>query len=191
MIAFGCATTDDDEFRRGASQTIERFAERDSLLLRRHGRDSAARAFNEMLEDAARYDDLEALVLLAQDVWIEDGDFLTRVRGLLASGEDVAAIGAGATYGIGEAEAIEGGLATLSPWAVGQLRFDEAVTGPIECCLPDLCHQARARDRRVLVDDTRVARRSRGPALGEHGRAVEGAAAVSRKWADDLVPRRA
>lgn len=190
MIAFGCVTTDDDEFRLGAAQTIGNFVERNSLLLRRHGFDSAARPFNEMAAKAAEYEDLEALVLLAQDALIEDPDFLLKVRELFGTSEEIAMIGVGATVGAREAESLEGGLAVLSPWAARELRCDEQIVGPIEPCIADLSREARARGRRVLAGGIWVERCSRGPLRGEHERAVAGAAALRRKWGDDLLPRR-
>jgi Glycosyltransferase like family len=93
VIAFGSATTNEGEYRAYAGPTVERLAEGDSLLMRRHGYDSIHEPYNEMLAEAAVYDDLEAVVLLHQDVSIEDDDFLPRVRALLAAGDGIAVIG--------------------------------------------------------------------------------------------------
>lgn len=94
MIAFGCATTDERQFRAHAAPSIERVAESESLLMRRHGHDSIQEPYNEMLALAAAYENLEALVLLHQDVSIEDPGFMAKVRGLLATSPEVAIIGA-------------------------------------------------------------------------------------------------
>jgi len=94
MIAFGCATTDDKQFRAYAAPSIERIAEADSLLMRRHGCDSIHEPYNEMLDEAAQRQDLEAIVLLHQDLSIDDDDFMTKVRGVLAASPDIAIIGA-------------------------------------------------------------------------------------------------
>lgn len=93
MIAFGCATTSEREFRAHAGPAIERVAEADSVLMRKHGYDSIHEPYNEMLEQVAGREDLEAVVLLHQDLSIEDDDFMAKVRGVLAASPDIAIIG--------------------------------------------------------------------------------------------------
>lgn len=93
MIAFGCATTSEREYRAYAARTTERLAESDSLLMRRHGCDSIHAPYNEMLEQAAGRDDLEAIVLLHQDLSIVDDGFMAKIRAILAMAPDVAVIG--------------------------------------------------------------------------------------------------
>lgn len=93
MIAFGCATTNDQEFKAHAAPAIERVAEPDSLIMRRHGCDSIHDPYNEMLVEAGAREDLEALALLHQDVSIEDEHFVLKVRGLLAASPEIAVIG--------------------------------------------------------------------------------------------------
>ncbi len=183
MIAFACATTGEREFREGAAAAIHRVAEADSLLLRRHGHESAASPCNEMLDRAAAEEDLEALVLLAQDVSIEDDDFPRRLRALLAIGPEVAVVGPGDGRGPREVEALGGGLAALSPWAVRELRFDEALGGPLDCGMVDICRQARALGRRVVAGHIHVHRVSRGLEPAERVRSVRAGAALWRKWA--------
>jgi Glycosyltransferase like family len=100
MIAFGCATTDEREFRAYAAPAIERVAETDSLLMRRHGYPSIHEPYNEMLDQAARRDDLEAVVLLHQDLSIDDDRFLDKVRGVLAASPDIAIVGAVGASGV-------------------------------------------------------------------------------------------
>jgi hypothetical protein len=94
MIAFGCATTDEREYRAHAAPSIERVAERDSVLMRRHGYGSIHEPYNEMLDEVARQEDLEAVVLLHQDVSIDDESFMAKVRGILAASPEVAIVGA-------------------------------------------------------------------------------------------------
>lgn len=100
MIAFGCATTDEREYRAYAAPSIERVAEPDSLLMRRHGYDSIHEPYNEMLDEAARRDDLEAIVLLHQDLSIEDEGFMAKVRGILAASPEIAIVGAVGARGV-------------------------------------------------------------------------------------------
>jgi hypothetical protein len=100
MIAFGCATTDEEEYRRRAAPSIARLAEPSSLLMRRHGFDSIHAPYNEMLAEAAGRNDLEALVLIHQDLSIDEDGFLAKVRGLLATRPEVAVIGAAGARGV-------------------------------------------------------------------------------------------
>jgi hypothetical protein len=93
MIAFGCATTSETEYRAYAAPSIERVAEKDSLLMRRHGYDSIHEPYNEMLDQAAQRDDLEAIALLHQDLTIDDDDFVARIRGIMAASSEIAIIG--------------------------------------------------------------------------------------------------
>lgn len=67
--------------------------------MRRHGYDSIHEPYNEMLVEATECDELEAVVLLHQDLSIDDEGFLAKVRGILAASPDVAVIGtAGARH---------------------------------------------------------------------------------------------
>lgn len=93
MIAFGCATTSEEEYLAYAAPSVQRVAEPGALLMRRHGHDSIHEPYNEMLAEAATHDDLEAVVLLHQDVSIDDPDFLAKVRTILAASSEVAVIG--------------------------------------------------------------------------------------------------
>jgi hypothetical protein len=93
VLAFGCATTSDEQYLAHAVPTIERLSEESSLLMRRHGQRTIHEPYNEMLDEAATRDDLEAVVLLHQDVSIDDPHFAARVRALLAADERIAVIG--------------------------------------------------------------------------------------------------
>jgi GT2 family glycosyltransferase len=214
VIAFGCATTNGEEYRAYAGPTIERLAERDSLVMRCHGFDSIQEPYNRMLAEAAAEEDLEAVVLLHQDVAVDDDLFLARIRALLAASEEIAVIGSAGALGVGarlawwegscrggtespvmvpdgntetyshgnfEVEAVDGMLLALSAWAARELRFDRGL-GPLDGYDIDICLQARARGRRVVVGDFRVAHYARRDFL-DHRRWVDAAVALQRKWA--------
>lgn len=100
MIAFGCATTNEEEYLAYADPSVRRVAEPDSLAMRRHGYDSIHEPYNEMLAEASASDDLEAVVLLHQDLTIEDEFFLAKVRTILAASEEVAVIGVAGARGV-------------------------------------------------------------------------------------------
>lgn len=93
MIAFGCATTNEEEYLAYAAPSVERAAEPDSLTMRRHGHGSIHEPYNEMLDEASGHEELEAVVLLHQDLTIEDESFLAKIRAVLAASEEVAVIG--------------------------------------------------------------------------------------------------
>lgn len=222
MLAFGCATTNEAEYLAYAAPTTERLSETSSLIMRRHGYDSIHEPYNDMLAAAGERDDLEALVLLHQDLSIGDPHFTERVRAVLAADERVAVVGAvgarnvtglawwegdsltgrvesprlapGGTVidhsrGIREVDAIDGILIVLSAWAVRELRFDRAL-GPFDGYDVDICFQARAKGRRVVVGDFReVAHHVRADAFFDRARWTRGATALSRKWEPSLVRR--
>lgn len=80
MIAFATAVTDRAMYEEVALRGIQRVAESDSLILTRDGCDSIQRPYNEMMQIAARRPDLEALVLLHQDLELLDDSLPGRLR---------------------------------------------------------------------------------------------------------------
>ena len=80
MIAFGTAITDRMTYEAVALAGIERSAEPDSPILTREGADSIQRPYNEMMDELAGCPDLEALVLVHQDLELEDEDLPHRLR---------------------------------------------------------------------------------------------------------------
>ncbi|HLY49135.1 MAG TPA: glycosyltransferase [Solirubrobacteraceae bacterium] len=84
MIAFGCSITDDVLYARCAEPGIRRAAEPDSEIIANSAAGSIFRSYNLIMEQAARHEDLEALVLVHQDAEIADPDFARKVRDALA-----------------------------------------------------------------------------------------------------------
>jgi GT2 family glycosyltransferase len=93
MVAFGVAVSDPATLEAVALPGIERASEPDSVVITRVGHDSIQRPYNEMLEEAARLPDLEALVLLHQDLELTDASLIPRIRQLLREPE-VGVVGA-------------------------------------------------------------------------------------------------
>lgn len=140
-----------------------------------------------MLDEVRDLPDVEALVLLHQDVEILDGAFAAKLReslrdplvavvgafgwrrvaGLAHWRDSVGAVGVPRMLGAdgqldsitarGTVEAVDGLLMTLSPWAIRTLRFDELFAPWFHGYDLDLCFQARERGRRVAVTDFQVA----------------------------------
>jgi len=92
MIAFGCAVTDELVYERYAGPGIERVREADSAVYANRSEGSVFRAYNVLLDLAAGHEDLEALILLHQDVEIADERFCQKLRKALAD-PDVGVVG--------------------------------------------------------------------------------------------------
>lgn len=190
MIAFGCATTDEREFRAGAAQAIEAVAESSSLLMRRAADGAFAVPYDEMLAEAASHDDLEAVVLLGQCVSGLDSELPAWVRGLLAASDDVAVVGAGTVGGAQEVESVGGTVLVLSAWAASELSCDAAVCGALDPLAMDLGLQARARGRRVVASGalSAVCRERWARPAAERRAWIRSMAAVRAKWGTSAIP---
>ena len=99
MIAFGTAVASETTYRARALPGIRRVAEPDSLLLAPRGQDSLQAAYNRILDEAGPYRELEALVLLHEDVEIVDREFMARLRRRIAE-VDVAVVGVVGALGV-------------------------------------------------------------------------------------------
>jgi hypothetical protein len=84
MIAFGVAVTRSEDYERWAGPGIERAREADSAVFANSSPGSIFRAYNLLLDQAAAHEDLEALVLLHQDVEIVEDGFCAKVRAAFA-----------------------------------------------------------------------------------------------------------
>jgi GT2 family glycosyltransferase len=206
MIAFAACIGTRETFDRYARPGLARCGEPDSPLAE-IDTDSIFAGYNEALDAFSACEDLEALVLLHEDVAIEDQAFCAKVRAGLTD-PSVAVIGAiGATgirslcwwegqirgrvwetrglidYGAGcfDVEAVDGLLMVLSPWAVRNLRFDAERFHGFHGYDVDFCLQARAAGRRVITDDFIVFHHTRG-GLGNGIDFWSADAQLRRKW---------
>jgi hypothetical protein len=92
MIAFGCSMTDPELYALRAKPGIERAREPDSELYAIQAAGPIFRSYNLIMEKAAALPDLEALVLVHQDVEITDAHFCSKLREALAD-KDVGVVG--------------------------------------------------------------------------------------------------
>lgn len=99
MIAFGCAITKPEVYRRCAEPGIRRAGERDSQVLAMASVGSIFESYNALLDAASAQEDLEALVLVHQDSEIVGHDFCPKVRTAL-SDPDVALVGCVGAIGV-------------------------------------------------------------------------------------------
>jgi GT2 family glycosyltransferase len=94
MIAFGSAVTSQEKYERFALPGCRLAAEPDSVLIAMPNEGSTlSQGYNRILDQLAERDDLEAVVLLHQDLEIANPDFVEVVRDCLTDPE-VAIIGA-------------------------------------------------------------------------------------------------
>jgi hypothetical protein len=103
MIAFGCPITDHALYEAYAERGIGLVAERDSEILALGsaglGDASIFRNYNLLIEEAAKLENLEALVLVHQDAEIVDPTFCEKVRGALRN-PDVGILGCAGAVGV-------------------------------------------------------------------------------------------
>lgn len=189
MIAFAVCIGSEEKFRRYAAPGVRAAAEPDSLVAEVTTDTSIFAAYNEVLEALAGEDELEALVLLHEDTEIVDSDFCGKVRARFAD-PDVAVVGVVGARGVrnlawweGEGfgrvletrgivdfggggphdvDSVDGLMLVLSPWAVRSLRFDEERFTGFHGYDADICFQARAAGKRVVVDEIAVVHHTKG-----------------------------
>src|SRR5919199_760693 len=188
MIAFAACVGSEEKFRGYAQPGLRRACEPDSLIAEVTTDGSIFSAYNEVLDAFSDRDDLEALVLLHEDVEIVDSDFCGKVRRRLAE-PDVAVVGViGARAvaslawwegdgrgrcletrglvdfggGVHDVDSVDGLLMALSPWAVRNLRFDDDRFTGFHGYDADFCFQARAAGKRVVVDELAVMHHTKG-----------------------------
>lgn len=207
MIAFAICVGSEEKLRRCALPGLRRAAEPDSVVVEVTTEDSIFHAYNEVLDALAPREDLEALVLMHDDVEILEPGFCAKVRERLAdpSVAVVGAIGAREVRGLEwwtgpcfgrvletrcaidfgggthEVEMVDGLMLVLAPWAVRTLRFDETTFSGFHGYDADLCFQARAAGRRVLVDELAVFHHTKG-GLGDEVGFRRAEDAWRRKW---------
>jgi hypothetical protein len=188
MIAFAACIGSEEKFRTLAQPGLRMACEPDSLVAEVTTDSSIFEAYNEVLDAFSERDDLEALVLLHEDVEIVDSDFCGKLRRRLAE-PDVAVLGVvGARavtslawwegegrgrcletrglvdFGGGshDVDAVDGLLLVLSPWAVRNLRFDADGFSGFHGYDADICFQARAAGKRVVVEEIAVVHHTKG-----------------------------
>jgi hypothetical protein len=206
MIAFAACIGSRETFERYARPGLARHGEPDSPLAE-IDTDSIFAGYNEALDAFSVHEDLEALVLLHEDVAIEDPAFCAKVRARLTD-QSVAVIGAIGASGIrslcwweGEirgrvwetrglidhgggcfdVDAVDGLLMVLSRWAVRNLRFDSTRFHGFHGYDVDFCLQARAAGRRVVTDTFQVFHHTRG-GIGNEVDFWAADATLRRKW---------
>jgi len=214
MIVFGTAVSDRATYERVALPGIRLAAEADSVVLVEEGHDSIQRPYNLMMERAGGYDDLEALVLLHQDLELTDDSLPRRVRALLADvragvvgsfgARDLtlhrwtettdlhgtaALPGAERRFSSGprEVDVVDGSLLAIAPWAVRAVRFDEALAESFHGYDIDLCQRIRAIGGRVICDDIPYVHHM--AKRDDHDAVRRAGVDLAKMWDPELRPR--
>ncbi len=86
----------------------------------------------------------------------------------------------------GEVDSIDGFMFAMSPWAVRELRFDEAL-GPFHGYDLDICLQARAAGRKVVTADLRVIHHHSLEFLRDAEGWIQAHIKIAEKWDGQLA----
>ena len=126
MIAFGSAVTDPEIYKQYAERGIELVREPDTQVVANVASGSLFRNYNLLLDLAAEYEDLEALVLVHQDAEIVDPDFCAKLRAALSDPE-VGVVGCVGAIGVRSIAWWEGSVT----WASFTHRYGELGGGEL------------------------------------------------------------
>lgn len=206
MIAFAACIGTREVYERWARPSIAVCGEPDSTIAE-IDTDSICSGYNEALDAFAPCEELEALVLLHEDVALHDRALCEKLRRRFAD-PTIAVVGPIGAHGVrslcwweGEmrgrvnetrglidhgagmhdVDAVDGLFMALSPWAVRSLRFDEAHFTGFHGYDVDLCLQAKETGGRVVVDDLAMTHHTRG-GLGDAEAFWRADCELRRKW---------
>jgi hypothetical protein len=126
MIAFASAVTKLDTYEACAARGLAVASEPDTLVLTRAASGSIYKSYNAILDEAAKVDGLEALVLIHQDAEITDSDFCLKLRGAL-SDPNVGVVGCVGSIGVRSIAWWEGSVT----WASFVHRYTELGGGDV------------------------------------------------------------
>ncbi len=218
MIGFAACVADSEKLARCAAPGLRRAMEPDSAFAELTAAGgSIHEAYDEALEHFSAVEDLEALVLLHEDLELLDTDFCQRVRSVLADPAVAVAGPIGARgvrslawwegriagvaseprgvidgplsrSGVTEVEALDGMLLVLSPWAVRHLRFSGMATaGGFHGYDVELCFAARDAGRSVVTFPTAIFHHTKG-GLGDEAAWAQADAAFRERWIGSAAP---
>lgn len=188
MIGYGICIGSQPKYEGCALPGLRRHADPTALIAESSDNTSILTAYNEILDAFAQHEDLEALVLLHEDLELLDPEFEAKVRAALTD-PDVAVlgvVGADEVPGLewwlgkgaghvketrgavdfgrpdGKVQAVDGMLLVLSPWAVRNLRFDASTFSGFHAYDLDFCFQASAAGKTVGLVQTEVFHHTKG-----------------------------
>ena len=213
MFAYGICVGATGKYETFAKPSLRKFAPGQPCI-ERGNQSSIFKAYNSILDEARNLDGLEGLVLLHDDVeLLSPIDDILRAEFADESVAIVGAIGgrglrsvrwsrASLTFGRApdpingendhgrghfDVDTVDGLLLALSPWAVGNLRFDVATFAGFHGYDADICMQARRMGKRVRVADLALFHHTKG-GFGDGGNHRAADDAFRRKWDIPLDP---
>ena len=126
VVAIGSAITSPDKYEKYAVPGIELAKEEDTQVLSFSSTGTLFRSYNLILDQAAKIDDLEFLVLIHQDAEIIDPDFIPKIRDAMKD-PDVALVGCAGAVGVRSIAWWEGAVT----WASFTHHYEELGGGEI------------------------------------------------------------
>ena len=214
MFVFATCVGSAATYRARALPGLRTVAEPDSMLVEATAEHGSIRgAYDEILDAVARLDDVEALVLLHEDVELLDASFCATVRARFAASPDAAILGAvgadrvrslawwegrGAghvvetrgTVDFGRhpcpVDTVDGLLLVLSPWAIAALRYGADAVGGFHGYDAELCFAARAAGRSVWVERLPLIHHTKG-GYGDREAWDRADAAFRARWFPDAA----
>jgi hypothetical protein len=209
MFVFATCVGTPETYRRRALPGLRKVAEADSVVVEATAEaGSIFAAYDEIFDAVAALDDVEALVLLHEDVELLDDHFCATVRERLAASPQAAVIGAvgasGVTslawwegHGAGHVvetrgtvdfgrhpcpvDTVDGLLMVLSPWAVEHLRYGDDHPAGFHGYDAELCFAARAAGREVWVEHLPLIHHTKG-GYGDAEAYARADAAFRARW---------
>lgn len=156
MFVFGVFVDSPEVFERHCLPGIAAHGGADATLIT-SGDLPVAATYNQMLDAAGDLGDVEAVVILRQDVTLADPGFREKVRAAFASDDTLSVLLPADTRGGADPlAAADGACLVLHPRLLTRVRFDEALTGTHGHAL-DLCRRVRDAGERVSVASIAVA----------------------------------
>jgi hypothetical protein len=188
MIAFGICVGPSDRFERVCQPALTALAPDCEVVALRQQR-SIASAYNQILDRYVGRTDIQAVVLIHDDVELVDTTWQQTLLSALTA-PDVAIVGVIGASGRGgmawftrqhkfghvtephnsydfertptAVDVLDGLFLAMSPWAIENLRFDEHRYPAFHGYDSDICAQARAQGREVLVSPIDVVHHTAG-----------------------------
>jgi 2-polyprenyl-3-methyl-5-hydroxy-6-metoxy-1,4-benzoquinol methylase len=185
VIAYAVCIGSPEKYNTICLPGLQRVVRPDDLVIEAEDERSIFSAYNEVLDAVRDRDDLEALVLLHEDTEVTDPRFREVLLDQLADPE-IAIVGTVGARGVGglawweadcygrvqesrgmidfgggthDVDTVDGLVMGLSPWALRNLRFDDDAYDGFDAYDADICAQARAAGKRVVVTELPVAHR--------------------------------
>ena len=207
MLCYGCCVGPTSHFEELALPAVSATLEPTDRLLTVRNAESITSAYNTLIDDTRTLTDVEALVLLHDDVVLHDRNFAARVRRVLRD-PTIGVIGVVGGSGLcnmsfwdaktskgrvwdgtrfldfgpprGDVDVVDGLLMVLSPAALSTIRFDETTFSGFHGYDVDYCLSCRQAGLRVVVEPFVVYHQSTGNMSANSYTAAQ--TAFEQKW---------